>query len=310
MKKIVVTGSLAYDHLMTFDGEFGDSLIADKLASLSVSFLAKTHEHYFGGCAGNIAYNLKLLGCEPLVLGVAGGDFGRYGEWMSECGISTANIFIDKSRGTASAYVLTDKKQRQISIFSPGAMENYENGLELDLPAGQAGGVDIDDIACAIIAPEPPKRMVSFGRYFKRMGVPFIFDPGQAIPALGREEILELMSGAVGMILNEYELEMVRKKLEMGEEELLKSIANGVAGFLIVTMGEKGCRLGDKIIPAVKGVKVVDVTGCGDAFRAGFLSGYVNGLSLAEACVRANAVAARAIEHSGTQNHHFTLADL
>lgn len=301
MKKIIVTGSLAYDHLMTFDGEFGDSLIADKLASLSVSFLAKTHEHYFGGCAGNIAYNLKLLGCEPLVLGVAGGDFGRYGEWMKECGISTANIFIDKSRGTASAYVLTDNKQRQISIFSPGAMENYENGLELDLPAGQAGGVDRDDIACAIIAPEPPKRMVAFGRYFKRIGVPFIFDPGQAIPALSREEILELMNGSVGMILNEYELEMVRKKL--GTEDM-------GAGFLIVTMGEKGCRLGDKIIPAVKGVKVVDVTGCGDAFRAGFLSGYVNGLSLEEACIRANAVAARAIEHSGTQNHHFTLDDL
>ncbi|MBI5754306.1 carbohydrate kinase family protein [Candidatus Peregrinibacteria bacterium] len=293
MKKIVVTGSLAYDHLMTFDGKFSQSLIVEKLDDLSVSFLADSHVQDFGGCAGNIAYNLKLLGCEPLILGVAGADFQRYAKWLKSLGISTDHVFIDQQKNTASAYVLSDKKQNQISIFSPSAMENYKNGLELK-------GVNLADIACAIIAPEPPKRMLGFGRYFRKNAVPYIFDPGQAIPAMSKEEILELLKGAVGMILNEYELAMIKKKAGL-------NIKNG---FLIKTTGEKGCEIFEKgkvvKVPAVSGVKVVDVTGCGDAFRAGFIAGYVEGKSLIEACKMANRCAAFALEQRGTQNHKFT----
>ncbi len=295
MKSILVTGSIAYDHLMTFDGEFSDSLIAEQLQNLSVSFLAATHEHEFGGCAGNIAYSLKLLGCEPMILGVAGMDFDRYKSWFGECGISTEQIFIDKQKSTASAYILTDRKQNQISIFSPGAMENFEDGLELK-------DMDPSTVACAIIAPEPPKRMLSFGRYFERIGVPFIFDPGQAIPALSKEDVLELIGGSVGMIANEYEVEMLMKKLEMNEDGLA-----GICGFMIKTTGENGCEIYHKgevtKVPAVAGVKVVDVTGCGDAFRAGFLSGYVDGLSLEKACESGNQIAALALQKRGTQNH-------
>lgn len=302
MKKILVTGSIAYDHLMTFDGEFADSMIAEQLHNLSVSFLAKTHVQEFGGCAGNIAYSLKLLDCEPIILGVAGMDFDRYKSWLGECGISTDQIFVDKQKVTASAYVLTDKKQNQISIFAPGAMENLEDGLELK-------GVDPSTVACAIIAPEPPKRMLSFSRYFTRVGLPFIFDPGQAIPALSKEDVLELIEKSAGMIANDYEVEMLMKKLEMTMEELCD-----LCGFLIKTTGEKGCEIYEKgqmlKIAAVSGVEVVDATGCGDAFRAGFLSGYVNGLSLEKACERANKVASFVIAKSGTQKHKITLAEL
>ena len=302
MKNIVVTGSIAYDHLMTFDGEFADSLIAEQLQNLSVSFLAKTHVHEFGGCAGNIAYSLKLLGCEPVILGVAGIDFDRYKKWLEEHKISHEHIFIDKAKATASAYVLSDKKQNQISFFSPGAMENMDDGLELK-------GLEAGKITCAIIAPEPPKRMLQFGRYFKQAGIAYVFDPGQAIPALHKEEILELLGGSVGMIANDYEVEMLAKKLEMDEKKLAT-----LCGFLIKTTGENGCEIHEQgrliHVPAVSGVKVVDVTGCGDAFRAGFLSGYVEGMDLKKACERANKVASFVIEKRGTQNHKFTLADL
>ncbi len=304
MKKIIVTGSLAYDNLMTFEGEFSQSLIAGELGNLSVSFLASGHAHGFGGCAGNIAYNLRLLDLEPVVLGVAGADFERYGKWLKQNGISTNNIFIDRVKNTAAAYVLSDSKQNQIAIFSPGAMDNYQDGMKLT-------AMNFSDVACAIIAPEPPKRMVHFGRYFKNIGVPFIFDPGQAIPALQRDEIIDLMRNSVGMIVNDYELEMVKQKIGMDMNE---------NGFLVITTGEKGCELIEKkdkadgyehmFVPAVRGVKVVDVTGCGDAFRAGFLSGYVNGLGLRESCERGNRVAAFALEKMGAQGHHFTLKDL
>lgn len=301
MKKIVVTGSIAYDHLMTFDGEFADSLIAEQLQHLSVSFLAKTHEHQFGGCSGNIAYSLKLLGCEPIMLGVAGMDFERYKLWMQQNEISTDQIFIDNQKATASAYVLTDRKQNQISIFSPGAMENLDDGLQLH-------GVDTSTVACAIIAPEPPKRMLSFGRYLENARIPFLFDPGQAIPALNKQEMLELIAKSIGMIANDYEIEMIMKKLEVSEQELAAKCK-----FMIKTTGEKGCEIFEngKVtnVPAVSGVKVVDTTGCGDAFRSGFLSGYVNGVTLEKACERGNKVASLVIEQHGTQNHKFTSAD-
>lgn len=301
MKKILVTGSIAYDHLMTFDGEFSDSLIADQLKNLSVSFLAKTHDYEFGGCAGNIAYSLKLLECEPVILGVAGMDFERYKKWMDVNGISASQIAVDGDKLTASAYILSDNKQNQISIFSPGAMDNLEDGLELK-------GVDPSTIDCAIIAPEPPKRMMHFGRYFNSVGIKFIFDPGQAIPALSKEEILELIEKSVGMIANDYEVEMLMKKLDLSEDKLAS-----LCGFLIKTTGEKGCDIfenGDVInVPAVAGVKVVDTTGCGDAFRAGFLSGYVNGMNIEMSCKKANKVAALVIAERGTQKHKITSKD-
>jgi len=300
MKKILVTGSIAYDHLMTFDGLFSDSLIKEKLKNLSVSFLAKTHDQEFGGCAGNIAYNLKLLNCEPLVLGVAGKDFDQYEKWFKKCRISTKNIFIDKSKNTASAYVLSDNLHNQFTIFSPGAMESMKGGLKLK-------GVKASEISCAIIAPEPPKRMMYFGRYFSRLKIPFIFDPGQAIPALKKEEILELIAKSLGMIANEYEIEIICKKLSLNEKRLI-----AICKFMIKTTGKNGCELHAngklKKISAVKNVKIVDVTGCGDAFRAGFLSAYVEGLSLEKACERANKVASCVVGVNGTQNHKISFS--
>lgn len=302
MKKIVVTGSIAYDHLMTFKGVFSDSLMVDKLTALSVSFLADKHIQEFGGCAGNIAYSLKLLGCEPIILGVAGNDFEKYGRWLRENSISADYIFIDPDLVTASAYVLSDEKQSQISIFSPSAMNNLKDGLSLK-------DMDIKGLSCAIIAPEPPQRMMAFGKYFKEIGLPFVFDPGQAIPALSSDEIRVLMKDAIGLIANEYEIEMLEKKIGLSTSQMA-----GECDFLIKTTGERGCEIYENenviTIPTQANVEVVDATGCGDAFRAGFLSAYVEGLSLADSCRRANKVASFVISQRGTQKHKFTLAEL
>lgn len=293
MNKILVTGSIAYDNLLTFDGFFKDSLIADKLEDLSLSFLADEHEISFGGCAPNIAFSLKLLGQSPILFGVAGNDFQKYADWLESKGISTRDVVIAKNSPTASANILTDKNHNQLTIFSPGAIKKHPVEIELKNTEG---------IALAIISPELPERMRYLGKYFRDLGIPYIFDPGQEIPVLGKDLLEELIFSSIGVIVNEYESFLLSKKLETSLEELAKNLE-----FLIVTMEEKGCRLYDKSgvtdIGAVKNVEVVDGTGCGDAFRAGFVHGYVEKLPLAECCDIANRTAAEVLKVKGTQNH-------
>lgn len=293
MKQIAVTGSIAYDHLLTFDGEFKDSLLASELENLSVSFLAQDHKLSFGGCGGNIAYNLKMLGVEPLLFGVAGNDFGKYEKWLKKNEIGTEHILVDEEDLTSNAYVLTDRSQRQIAIFSPGTRV-----------VGKVAGVKSSEVACAIIGPDVPERMMEFGREFAKLGIKYIFDPGQAIPGLSKAYLAELLDGCIGLILNEYEAEMICSKMGLSFAELVGKVA-----FLVKTVGEKGAELYEKSevlrIPAVAGLKVVDITGCGDAFRGGFLSGFVDGKNLATACAMGNTAASFALEVLGTQNHKF-----
>lgn len=297
MKNILVTGSVAYDHLLTFAGEFKESIIAEQLEHLSVSFTADSHKTDFGGCAANIAYSLRLLGENPLLFGVAGNDFERYAQWLQKNDISTKYLVKNKDYPTANAYVLTDREYKQISIFSPAAMQEHE--IEIKLPTDATA-----DIALALIAPELPKRMLYFVDYFKELNVPYVFDPGQSLPALSADELKILIDNGIGTIVNEYESEMLMKKTGLKLPEIAER-----SGFLIRTLSERGCEYfkdGERVlVPAVPDITVVDVTGTGDAFRAGFLHAYVNDENFKKACAMGNVAASFALEFDGTQKHNF-----
>lgn len=299
MKKILITGSIAYDHIMTFDGEFAETIIPSSLNCLSVSFLAKTHEMHFGGCAPNIAYTLNLLGEKPHICGVAGNDFERYAQRLREEGISTECISIDPNNQTASAYILTDKKQNQISIFSPGALSNLS--LSINFEKAEL----LKDFDCVFIAPGEPHRMMYLAQDCIKNGIPYIFDPGQEAHALSREELITVIENCKGVIVNSYE----SKLLEQKTGQPLGDIAQKI-DFLIKTSGEEGCTLYTKSmhkeIPAIPDLNVVDTTGCGDAFCAGFAYGYVNGKTLDQACEYANTAASFVLETVGGQTHKFS----
>lgn len=299
MKKILVTGSIAYDHIMFFDGEFKDSIIPEELDHLSVSFLAKSRNIYFGGCSCNIAYSLKLLNENPEIVGVAGDDFTEYSKWLLLNKISTSRITIDKNNLTPAAYILNDKKQRQITIFSPAAMQNPKLGMKLNK-------IDRKSVACAIISADLPLRMKNLSKLFVKNKIPYIFDPGQALPILKKEDLLFMIKNSMGVMINEYEADLICKILDTSIEKLLKYIK-----FFIKTLGEKGVIVywKDKnfLVKAIPNLKVADITGCGDAFRAGFLHGYVNELPLKRCLEIANTTASFVVEKLGTQNHRFDL---
>lgn len=297
MKKILVTGSIAYDNLMSFDGLFSDSFVGEKLENLSLSFMADEHEIFFGGCGPNIAFSLKLLGQSPILFGVAGNDFHNYAEWLESNGISIKNVFVDENSPTACANILTDKKQNQLTIFSPGAMKTHLVEIKLTEEAK-------NDAVLAIVSPELPDRMAYYCRYFRELGIPYIFDPGQEIPVLEKNSLEEMLFGSIGVVVNEYESLLLTKKIGASLEEIAEKLE-----FAIVTLEDKGCRLYEKgeikEVGAVKVENVVDSTGCGDAFRAGFIHGYLNRADLTECCDIGNKTASIVLKVKGTQNHVF-----
>lgn len=301
MKNILVIGSIAYDNIMFFDGEFKNSILLKDIDHLSISFLAKSRKTFFGGCSINIAYTLSLLREKPLVVGVAGYDFAEYKKWLSKEKISIKNIVIDKNNPTAAAYILDDKNQNQITIFSPGAMNNSK--ICKNLKHCNLDGVDL-----AIISPDLPSRMISMTKDLKKNNISYIFDPGQALSSLSKKDLMFIINDSKGIISNQYEASLLGKILNMD----ISRIAN-LSSFFVITLGEKGCiyyyKNIHKKIPAIKGLKIKDVTGCGDAFRSGFLHGYVNNKSLGECCKMANASASFVIETVGTQNHKFTYSE-
>ncbi len=301
MKNILITGSIAYDNIMFFDGEFKDSIILKNIDHLSISFLAKSRKTFFGGCAPNIAYTLSLLQEKPLIVGIAGYDFTEYEKWLSKNKISTKNIIIDQNNPTAAAYILDDKNQNQITIFSPGSMNNLKVCKDLK-------HCDLQKIDLAIISPDLPDRMISMAKDLKKNNIPYIFDPGQALSSLSKKDLIFIANGAKGIIANEYETSLLEKILRMPIEKIAD-----LTLFFVVTLGEKGCiyyhKNIRKKIPAIKGLKIKDVTGCGDAFRSGFLHAYVHDKSLEDCCKIANTVASFVIETIGTQNHKFTYSE-
>jgi adenosine kinase len=294
--KIIVSGSLAYDRIMDFPGKFCDHILPDKLHVLNVCFAVNGMEERFGGTAGNIAYNLSMLGEKPIIVATAGKDFNDYEKWLIKNGLSLEGIRRIPEEMTAGAYITTDRADNQITGFNPGAMK-YPSLYNFDsLDGGNA---------LAIIAPGNLEDMVSHSRTCKEKGIPYIFDPGQSITALSGDELRESTDGSKLLISNDYELEMIMKSTGLDRAGLLK-----LTEAIITTLGESGSIVytdGIEVkIPASPVSQVTDPTGAGDSFRAGLIKGMVNGKSLVEAARLGSVSAGYSVECQGTQCHFFS----
>lgn len=297
--RIFVSGSLAYDRIMDFPGRFADHILPEKIHILNVCFMVNGLTERFGGTAGNIAYNLALLGERPLILATCGRDFGPYREWLTALKLPLDGIRLIEEELTAGAYITTDLADNQITGFNPGAMKHpslyHFNGLN---PRS----------SLAIVSPGNLEDMLSYTRLYKQKGVPYIFDPGQSIPAWGPAELIEMATGALALVVNDYELEMFRQKTGLGEKDLM-----ALTGTLVVTRGDEGSQLvrqdGRADIPAVKARQVQDPTGAGDAYRAGLIKGLVLNQPWTIAARMGAVMASFAVEQQGTQEHRVSLAE-
>ncbi len=296
--QLIVSGSLAYDRLMAFDGHFRDHLLADRLDAINVCFTVFGVEERFGGTAGNIAYNLALLGQRPLILATVGSDFGRYRERLQRLGLPTEGIREEPGQLTACAYITTDRGNNQITTFNLGAL-NFPCGYDLSRLPGEE--------ALAIISPGNPGDMLTQSRFYKQKKIDYIFDPGQSIPILEAEHMVEMITGSRLLICNDYERDLIRQATGLDRETLLSR-----TGALLTTLGEAGSELctpaGTVSIAAVGVRQVVDPTGAGDAYRAGLMAGLADGRPLPAAARMGAVCASFAVEKMGTQEHRFDTA--
>lgn len=296
---IFVSGSLAYDRIMDFPGRFQDHILPEKIHILNVCFMVNGLIERFGGTAGNIAYNLALLGEKPVILATGGKDFGPYEDWLIQLGLPLGGIRPIPQEFTAGAYITTDKGDNQITGFNPGAMK-YPSEYRFD-------GINPKE-TLAIIAPGNLEDMLAYSRAYKTYGVPYIFDPGQSIPAWEGADLKEMADGALALIVNDYELEMFRKKTGLEEAGIL-----ALTGTLVTTKGEEGSviltREGEETIPAAPALQVADPTGAGDAYRSGLIKGLIQGQPWSEAARMGAVLASFSVEQQGTQEHQLELAD-
>lgn len=297
-KKIVIIGSIAYDHVMQYDGRFSDAIVLDKY-----SFSLSTHDRsvFFGGCGGNIAYNLRLLGEDPVVFTVVGRDFDDYREWLKKNNITADHIYELDTHMTASAFIVTDKDENQITLFDQGAM----HGIDTDQSIRDVG---MEHISWAIIAPDKPGSMVRFARECKELGIPYIFDPAQQMSIFDPEDLYDAVKNAHILVVNEYEATLLSRMLNLDKEEVAT-----LPKIYIETLGAKGCRVkgeaGEHEVRAVEPTELVDPTGCGDAFRAGVLAGLQRGAPIEKACQMGAVLATYSAESAGTQCHNFSLRE-
>jgi adenosine kinase len=293
--KIVVTGSIAYDYLMSFPGKFTEHFLPEHIERVSLSFLVDTMDKRRGGCAPNIAYTLALLGERPLLMATAGEDFGEYREWLRGAGIDTSHVKQIPGKFCASFFCSTDADNNQIASFYTGAMAD----------AGQLSFRTLRDCGLAIIAPNDPGAMVQYAEECRTLGIPFIFDPGQQCARMSGDDLRDGIDGATIVIVNDYELELVRQKTGLDEADIVRR-----ARTLIITKGELGSSVVTPDswadVAAVEPHRIVDPTGVGDAFRGGLMKGIALRLPY-EACARIGSVAATyALEHLGGQSHSYT----
>lgn len=298
-RHVLVTGSLAFDQIMDFPGKFQDHILPDKLHMINISFLVEDRRVQRGGCAANIAYGLSLLGERARIVAAAGHDFDEYRAYLEELGVDVSGIRIYEDEPTSACFITTDRADNQIVGFHPGAMARAR---ELSLKEAAAGR----EPAYAVVAPDDPEAIVRHCREAKEATVPLVFDPSFQVVALDGDALRESADGAEMVLVNDYEYAVFQDKTGLGELELLE-----LAPVWVVTLGEKGSRIlvrgGERIeVPAAPAREVVDPTGAGDAYRAGFVAGLLRGLDLAT-CGRMGSVSAvHAVESYGTQAHHFT----
>lgn len=297
MSKVLVSGSLAFDHIMDFQGHFKDHILPEKVHILNVSFLVNSLRKLRGGCAANIAYNLALLGENPLVIGTVGHDFEEYNKWLVQSGVDTSAIRVIPDEFTASCFITTDKSSNQITGFYPGAM-NYAHDLNV-------ADYNPADISIAIVSPNDPQAMVKHIQQCRELNIPYLYDPGQQVIFLEGEALLEGIKGARVVIGNDYELGIIEKKTGYTPEQLLE-----FTPMVIVTKGEFGSTLITRErtinVPVAKEEAVVDPTGVGDAYRAGVIKGLLHGYTLEQTGRIAALAATYCVERYGTQSHSYT----
>lgn len=293
--RIIITGSIAYDYLMTFPGSFSEHLLPDQLAHVSLSFLVDSMERRRGGCAPNIAYTLALLGERPMVMGTAGQDFGEYRQWLESVGVDTSLIKQIDDTFTASFFCNTDRHNSQIASFYTGAMAHARELSFRDTPRPDL----------VIISPNDPAAMVRHAQECGELGIRCIYDPGQQCARSSADELRAGILNADVLIVNDYEMELLRQKVGMGEQEVLRR-----SEALIVTRGAQGSTiyLKDRRIdvPAVPERRILDPTGVGDAYRAGLLKGMAVGADWETAGRLGSVAATYALECVGGQSHRFT----
>ncbi len=289
----LICGSLAFDTITTFPGRFAQQILPDQVHILNVSFLVPTLRREFGGCAGNIAYNLRLLDGQPVVLAAIGTDGDEYKARLDALGVDTSLVRTVPDHYTAQAIIITDADNNQITAFHPGAMQLAH---DTEVPART-------DLKIGIVAPDGRDAMLTHARQMKEAGLPFIFDPGQGLPMFDGEELRAFVDQATWVAVNDYEGRMLCDRIGMSLADLSRSHLQGV----IVTLGAQGCELwvqGEREhVAGMPAQAILDPTGCGDAFRAALLFGLEHGWDLARCAKLGNHLGALKIASRGGQNH-------
>lgn len=296
---ILICGSLAFDTIMVFQDQFKNHILPDKIHALSVAFYVPEMRREFGGTAGNIAYNLQLLDGKPLIMATVGQDFGPYTQWLNQNNLNTAHIKQINDSFTAQAFITTDMDDNQITAFHPGAMvESHQNSVK-----------NTHDVTLAVIAPDGRDGMFQHARECFEAGIPFMFDPGQGLPMFNGEELLHFIEMATYLAVNDYESQIIQDKTGLNLEQLAAKV-----DALIVTLGGNGSHIyadGQRFeVPCVKADKIVDPTGCGDAYRAGLLYGIANGWDWPTCGRLASTMGAIKIASRGGQNHKPTREEI
>jgi len=299
MKNIVITGSVAYDYLMTFPGYFKDHFLPDRLDSISLSFLVDTMVRQRGGCAANIAYGLARFGVKPYLMAAVGQDFGDYRQWLEEQGVDTSAVHVVLEKFTASFFANTDRANAQICSFYTGAMANAVEQSILELSPKPH---------LVVISPNAPEAMVKFGVECADLGIPYLYDPSQQLPRLNGDELKLGIRCAWALFVNDYEFGLIQDKTGMNEKEIISQVP-----LVIVTLGEKGSRIYSEgkvfDVSVVPPQAILDPTGVGDAFRGGFLAGYSLDLDVVTCAQMGALSAAYCLEQCGTQSYAFTLPE-
>ena len=290
----LICGSMAYDTVMVFEGRFREHILPDRLHVLNVSFLAPSMRRNFGGCAGNIAFNLKLLGGQGLIMATVGHDFAPYEAWLKERGIALTHVRKLPGEFTAQAFITTDLDDNQITAFHPGAM----NQAHLNQVSAASG------VKLGIIAPDGRQGMLEHAAQFAAAGIPYLFDPGQGLPMFDGEELRAFVSRAAWVAVNDYEASLLSERTGWSAEDIAArvkalAITRGGAGSWIYADGKR------HEIPSAKAAQLADPTGCGDAYRAGLLLGLQKNLDWPTTGRIASLAGAIKIEHHGTQHHHY-----
>ncbi len=290
---------MAYDTIMVFEGKFKDHILPEQVHILNVSFLVPKMRREFGGCAGNIAYNLKLLGGDGIPMGTVGTDFDPYADWIDQHAINSQHLKTIDDAYTAQAYITTDQDDNQITAFHPGAM-NYSHLNKV---------TDANNIKLGIVSPDGRQGMIEHAKQFAEAGIPFIFDPGQGLPMFQADDLNQFISQATYITLNDYEAKLVQERTGKTPEQLAQAVK-----AVIVTRGGEGSLIFTTDIkyeiPPAKANSIKDPTGCGDAYRAGLLYGLVNNMDWELTGRLAGLLGSIKIEHHGTQNHSFTMDEL